>query len=141
MVRRIKSISAALLAGALFMSGAAFSAPPGDPTDDPGLSVFDETAYTEYIETTMTKLDKLYLEFCDTCGNDAASARLAKEEFLAIVRELMQHMNAKYDSLDPKQGAALSPTDTLVSLHALTMLVDILAATEIQQMAAHPFNE
>jgi hypothetical protein len=66
-------------------------------------------------------------------------ARQARQEFLVIVRELMQHMNARYDALDPKKGAALSPTEALVSMHALTMLVDILAATELEQMAAHPY--
>jgi hypothetical protein len=50
----------------------------------------------------------------------------------------MQHMNARYDGLDPKKGAALSPTETLVSVHAMTMLVDMLAATQIEQMAHHP---
>ena len=118
-----------------------FSAPPEEPADEIGLSVYDEAAYTDYVETTMQKLDKLYLDFCDTCGTDVTKARIAKEEFLVTVRELMQHMNTKFDNLDPKQGGALSPTETLVSVHALTMLVDILAATEIEQMTAHPYIE
>jgi len=50
-------------------------------------------------------------------------------------------MNARYDALDPKKGAALSPTETLVSVHVLTMLVDMLAETEIEQMAHHPYIE
>ncbi len=37
--------------------------------------------------------------------------------------------------------AALSPTETLVSIHAMTMLIDILAAMQIEQMAYHPYNE
>ena len=89
----------------------------------------------------MAKLDKLYLDFCGACGADATKAREAKQEFLLTVRDLMQHMNARYDALDPKAGAALSPTETMVSLHALTMLVDILAATEIEDMTAHAFIE
>jgi hypothetical protein len=84
----------------------------------------------------MQKLDALYLDFCATCGVDATRSRLAREEFLATVRELMQHMNARYDALDPK-----SPTETLVSIHAMTMLVDMLAAVQIEQMAYHPYNE
>ena len=89
----------------------------------------------------MEKLDRLYLDFCDTCGVDTTKARQAKEEFPVTVRDLMQYMNARYDALNPKEGAALSPTETLVSVHALTMLVDILAATELEQMAAHPYIE
>ena len=66
---------------------------------------------------------------------------MARKDFLVTVHELMKHMNARYDDLDPKKGAALSPTDTLVSVHAMTMLVDILASTELEQMAAHPYVE
>ena len=57
------------------------------------------------------------------------------------MRELMQYMNGRFDALDPKKGAALSPTETLVSIHALTMLVDILTATELEHMTAHPYVE
>ena len=51
----------------------------------------------------------------------------------------MQHMNGKFDQLDPKMGAALSPTETLVSIHALTMLVDIMAASQLEHWAEHPY--
>jgi hypothetical protein len=50
-------------------------------------------------------------------------------------------MNGRFDTLNPKAGAALSPTETMVSIHALTMLVDVLAALEIEDMTAHPFVE
>ena len=102
---------------------------------------YDEAAYTEYVADTRETLDKLYLEFCGTCGVDASSAAKARNEFLTTVRDLMQHMNARFDSLDPKKGAALSPTETLVSIHVLTMLVDILTATELEHSAMHPYNE
>jgi enamine deaminase RidA (YjgF/YER057c/UK114 family) len=104
-----------------------------------GLPMYDESTYTEFVEGKMQELDALYLKFCATCGVEASDAAVAKKQFLTSVRDLMQHMNAKFDSLDPKMGAALSPTETLVSIHALTMLVDILAATELEQMAAHPY--
>ena len=103
------------------------------------IDIYDETAYTEYVENTMKDLDRLYLEFCGTCGVEASSAAKARNEFLSTVRDLMKHMNSRFDSLDPKKGAALSPTETLVSIHALTMLVDILAATQIEQSAEHPY--
>ena len=109
--------------------------------DEAGYGVYDEAAYTQYVEDAMTKLDKLYLDFCDTCGVDTATASQARQEFLVTVRDLMQYMNSRFDELDPKKGAALSPTESLVSIHALTMLVDILAATQLEQMAAHPYNE
>jgi len=105
----------------------------------PNAVMYDAAAYTAFVENKMKELDSLYLRFCDTCGAEPAEAAAAKKEFLASVRELMQYMNGRFDALDPKKGAALSPTETLVSIHALTMLVDILAATEIQHMAAHPY--
>jgi len=49
-------------------------------------------------------------------------------------------MNARFDSLDPKKGAALSHTEVLVNIHVLTMLVDILTATQMEVMAEHPHN-
>jgi hypothetical protein len=114
----------------------------GNPiSDETAYAVYDEAAYTEYVENSMKTLDRLYLDFCASCGADASKSRLAKQEFLVIVRDLMQYMNSRFDKMDPKAGAALSHTESLVSIHVLTMMVDILAATEIEQMAAHPYNE
>jgi hypothetical protein len=123
-----------LLATAPFFAGSVVLA-----EESTGSMVYDETAYTEYVEATMQKLDRLYLDFCATCNVDASKAGAAKREFLATVRELMQHMNGRFDALDPKAGAALSHTETLVSIHVLTMLVDILTAIEIEEMTAHPY--
>lgn len=126
-----------LFAGLLFLTTAtAFTGGSDEPL---GLSVYDESAYTEFVENKMKELDGLYLQFCEACGADASAAALARKEFLISVRDLMQHMNARFDALDPKKGAALSPTETLVSIHALTMLVDILTATQLEHMAAHPY--
>lgn len=105
-----------------------------------GIGVYDEAAYTAYVQTGMKKLDKLYLQFCATCNVSSAKANKARQEFLTTVRELLQRMNDKFDSLDPKAGAALSPTETLVSIHVLTMLVDILTQTQIEAAAEHPYN-
>ena len=134
-------INVPVLVAVILMSNSVFAAPPMTDTDELAYPVYDEAAYTQYVEDTMKKLDKLYLEFCYSCGVDAATAGKARQEFLVTVHELMQYMNSRFDSLDPKRGAALSPTESLVSIHALTMLVDILAATQIEQMAAHPYNE
>jgi hypothetical protein len=87
----------------------------------------------------MEKLDKLYLEFCNKCGVEASKAAKARQEFLETARGLMEHMNSRFDKLEPKAGSALSPTEILVSIHALTMLVDILTATQIEHMADHPY--
>ena len=136
-----KLIVAASVAFVALMSNALSADETAMESAELRVDIYDETAYTEYVENTMQKLDALYLDFCDTCGVDATGARIAKQEFLVTVRELMQYMNARYDALDPKKGAALSPTETLVSVHAMTMLVDMLAATQIEQMARHPYIE
>lgn len=126
-----------LTIGLAMLSGAA-TVFADEPT---GISVYDESAYTDYVQNTMKELDKLYLQFCNTCGSQAAKAAKAREEFLVKARELMQYMNGRFDKLDPKMGAALSPTESLVSIHALTMLVDILAATEMEHLQQHPYIE
>jgi len=107
--------------------------------ESPAPVMYDEAAYTEFVENKMAELDRLYLEFCDSCGVEASKAAEARKQFLVSVRELMQYMNGRFDALDPKKGAALSPTETLVSIHALTMLVDILTATQLEHMTAHPY--
>ena len=53
----------------------------------------------------------------------------------------MQSMNRKFDGLDPKKGASLSRTETLVSIHAHTMLIDMLAANQMEHMKQHPYIE
>jgi hypothetical protein len=140
MFTRNRWLQTILFAGALLFSGALYAGTsPEQPAE--GAYMYDEAAYTDYVETTMQKLDKLYLDFCDTCGVDADKSRAAKEEFLVTVRDLMQHMNGRFDSLDPKKGASLSPTETLVSVHALTMLVDILAESQLEEMRPHEYIE
>ena len=140
MLSRTRLLPGALGSIALIFSGSLFAGPPPAESTDSSY-MYDEGAYSEYVETTMQKLDKLYLDFCGTCGVDAEKARIAKKEFLITVRELMQHMNGRFDALDPKKGASLSPTETLVSIHTLTMLVDILAETQLEDMTPHPYIE
>ena len=130
-----------IMVGLMFGASAFLGATAHAADKSMGVPVYDESAYTEFTEAKMKKLDKLYLDFCGTCNVDASKAVKARQEFLATVRDLMQHMNAKFDSLDPKKGAALSPTETLVSIHVLTMLVDILTETQIQKEAEHPYTE
>lgn len=102
MPKRNRLIGTVLLAIAGLMSNALFAASPEEAADLTG-GFYDEAAYTDYVENSMQKLDKLYLDFCATCGVDTTKATQAKEEFLVTVRELMQYMNASFDNLDPKK--------------------------------------
>lgn len=106
-----------------------------------GTSVYDAAGYTSFVKNKMEKLDKLYLDFCDKCNvNDSAKAAKARQEFFINVGELMEVMNARFDGLDPEKGAALSSTETLVSIHVLTMLVDILAETQMHELSGNPYT-
>jgi hypothetical protein len=106
-----------------------------------GLAVYDEAAYTTYVEDAMAQLDQLYIDYTAARGHDAVAAEKAEKAFLSKVHELLQHMNAKFDSLDPKKGAALSMTEMFVSIHAQTMLIDILTTNQIEHISKHPYIE
>jgi hypothetical protein len=129
----LKSITTAM--AALAFVATAFFGNAVQAATEGGTPVYDESAYTQYVESTMKKMNKLYLQFCGTCGVSGAKAAKARQEYYQLSRDLMQHMNAKFDNLDPKKGAALSPTEVLVNIHALTMLVDMLTATQMEFMA------
>lgn len=131
---KIIQLTAGFIFGSILLfNSSVFAAQPS--------AVYDESAYTEYVETTMKKLDSLYLEFCSTCNADASKAVKARNEFFKLSRELMQHMNARFDEKKVKQGAVLSPTETFVSIHVLTMLVDILTETQMQQLRDNVYNQ
>ena len=126
---------------AMLLTASTFVVPAAHASHEPGHTpIYDESAYTASVDETMKKLDKLYLQFCGTCGVSGDKATKARREYFTLSRELMQKMNDKFDSLDPKMGAGLSDTETLVSIHALTMLVDILSATQLEAEMEHPHN-
>ena len=132
-------VGAVLLAASPFLTVSVAGAEGTDKSViEENAPYYDEAAYTEYVQAQMKKLDQLYLDFCASCNVDADKAAKARKEFLVSVRDLMQYMNGRFDALDPKAGAALSGTETLVSIHALTMLVDILTATQIDEMTPNP---
>jgi len=129
-----------MMAALLLMTGSIYGSSAYAATKAGEVAVYDEAAYTDYVANTMKKLDSLYLQFCGTCNVDAAKAVKARNEYYKTVRELLEGMNARYDKLDPKKGAALSSTEILVNMHVLTMLVDILTATQMEALADNPHN-
>jgi hypothetical protein len=134
----LKNLTSTIVALAFVMT--TFLGQTVHAADNGGTPVYDESAYTEFVENSMKELNKLYLQFCGTCGVSGEKAAKARQEYYELSRELMQYMNAKLDNLDPKKGAALSPTETLVNIHALIMLVDMLTATQMELMADNPQN-
>ncbi|MGA7179882.1 MAG: hypothetical protein WBX11_09900 [Thiobacillaceae bacterium] len=130
-------VAMAFVAGAMMGNGGYAAEVKSTPAYTPA---YDEKSYTQYVQDTMRKLDKLYLEFCGECGASAENAEKARREYLKTARELMSHMNAKFDRLDPRKGDALSATEVLVNIHALTMLVDVLTASYMESVAEHPYT-
>lgn len=127
LMKKILTLAATAILGAVLLGSSTYAAE--------GTPVYDEVSYTSHVADTMKKLDKLYLQFCRTCGASAADASKARTEYLTTVRGLLKDMNGRFDALDPKMGAALSPTETLVSIHVLVMLTDMLTATLLEDMA------
>lgn len=128
-LKQIKLIFIILTPGVGLFPGSAVQADNSGSASD----IYDASAYTEYVESKLTKLDKIYLQICSTCKHDSNFGQ-AKIEFFTTMGELMKHMNKKFDTLDPKTGAALSPTETLVTIHVLAMLADILAQYHLQEL-------
>jgi hypothetical protein len=107
MFNRNHWIPGALGGMALLLSSSLFAGPPPAEATEASY-MYDEGAYTEYVESTLQKLDLLYLDFCGACGVDMEKATVAKKEFL-------------------------------ITVHALTMLVDILAQSQLEEMTPHPY--
>ena len=99
---------------------------------DDSLCCYDEATYTEQMEKDMEKLDKLYLQYADK-STPTGKAEKAKREYFKISRVLLSNMNAKFDKLDPKTGAALSHSELLLINHVQVMLLDML--TNIHESA------
>jgi hypothetical protein len=136
----IRGLRKTALVAAVFMGNAVFgnwviAADGGETT-----RASDDSEYSQYVYDTMQKLDKLYLQFCGECGVSGPAAEKARREYAKTARELMQHMNARFDKLDPEKGDVLSPSEVLVNMHALTMMVDILTATYLESVAEHPYQ-
>ena len=83
-----------------------------------GIPVYDEASYSAFVESKMKELDALYLQFCATCGVEAEQAARARMEFLTSVRELMEYMNGRFDSI-------VSPNQEILQLR-----LDLLGTPE-----------
>ena len=131
----VKHVMAIAIASGAFLWNGAYAADKAMTTP-----AYDAKAYTQYVHDTMKKLDKLYLQFCGTCGVAGDKATKARKEYVKTARDLMQYMNARFDKLDPRVGDALSGTEVLVNIHALTMITDVLTASYMESVAEHPYK-
>lgn len=116
----------ALLCGILYSTNAA-AAKNSEPS-----MVYDESAYTEATEKDMAKMHALYLKAYDKKAS-LGDREKAKREYLKIGKKLVREMHERIMMLDVKKGAALSHTDVLLSVHMMSMMVDMLATLQQEE--------
>lgn len=116
-------IALALLIG-LFVAPAGFCAEM-----TPSSLVFDDATYTAEIEKAHQKLHMLYGKSFDK-SLPLGQREKARREFFKASQDLNKKMHNRVMMLDPKQGAALSHTDILLSTHLLLMTTDMLSTLQ-----------
>jgi len=116
--RTITMLSSILLASVASLSMyAAQAAPPKDASDEAG--------YVAYMETTIKKLDELYLRASDKTipQGEAEKARMAT---LRLAHEAFHFVRSMFAQMEPQEGAALSPRANLLTLHLNVIASDIM---------------
>lgn len=93
---------------------------------------YDESAYTKETEKKMDKMHMLFMRALDKKAS-AGERRKATNEYLVLGQELVQSMHARVMAKDVKGGAALSPTEVVLSVHMMTMMIDMLAAIQLEE--------
>ena len=125
MLKELKSkLIASLVALSMCMGAASVYA--AEPPQD----LYDEDAYTKYMETTIDELNALHAKANDKTipQGEAEAARLAA---FRKAREAVQFMDNRFNKMKIKEGATLSHTEVLMDIHVLTMLVDLIASEHL----------
>lgn len=100
--------------------------------DPPDSLVFDNKVYTENTEKAMDKMHHLFIKAYDKTSPSGEREK-AKREYLAMGQNLVRGLHERVMSLDVKKGAALSHTDVLLSVHMMSMMLDMLASIQQEQ--------
>ena len=127
---KIIQLMLTMVAGVLLSS--VFMSVNVNASDDTGIPLYDETAYTQSVEKKMHKMHGLYLRAHDSSLSAKDKAK-AKREYYAVAQGLVRDMHERVMRLDIKTGAALSHTDIILSNHLTMMLLDMLAAEQLAQ--------
>lgn len=96
-----------------------------------GVAHAAEESFTDHAFATMQKLDKLYLQYVDK-SIDRGTAEKAKREYFKLARQLLLKMNDKFDQIENQESHELSKEDTYISIHILTMLIDMMAYEHLE---------
>ena len=100
--------------------------------ENEGTAVYDESVYTKQVEKSMDKMHMLYMRAFDK-SLTKSEANKAKTEYYKIAQGLVREMHERVMGLNVKAGAALSHTDVLLSTHMTMMLLDMLAAEQLEK--------
>ena len=97
---------------------------------EPPQDLYDEDAYTSYMEKTIDELNVLYAKANDKKipQGQAEQARIAA---FRKAREAVQFMDNRFNKMKIKEGATLSHTEVLMDIHILAMLVDLMASEHL----------
>jgi hypothetical protein len=118
----IRQMLAVLIASVLIASGSVYAEPPQD--------VFDEKAYSAYMQKTINELNGLYAKANDK-NIPQGEAEVARQAAFIKAREALQYIDSRFDKMDVKEGAQLSNTEMFTALHVLTMTMELVAAEHI----------
>ena len=133
----IKEHSAVILA-ILALLFTLFTVPVASSAEmTPSSLVFDDATYTADVEKQHQKLHMLYGQAVDK-SLSVGQREKAKRDFFAVSQDLNKKMHSRVMSLNVKEGAALSHTDTLLATHLLLMTADMLSAIQQDAWAVDP---
>jgi acetyl/propionyl-CoA carboxylase alpha subunit len=96
--------------------------------------MFDESSYTAEVEKAHQKLHMLYGQAFDQ-SLPMGKRQKARKEFLKLSQEMIKKMHSRVMTMNVKEGAALSHTDTLLATHLLLMATDMLTTLQQEAMA------
>ena len=118
----IRQMLAVFIASVLVASGSVYAEPPQD--------VFDEKAYTAYMQKTISELNGLYAKANDKTISQG-EAEVARVAAFAKAREALQYIDRRFDKMDIKEGAQLSNTEMFTALHVLTMTMELVTTEHL----------
>lgn len=65
--------------------------------------------------------------------SSAGEREKAKREYVQIGKKLIGQMHERVMALNVKEGAALSPTDVILSIHMMGMMLEMLATIQQEE--------
>jgi len=105
-----------------------------------GLVCAQDEAYMSGMSKTIADLNALYAKANDKNipQGEAEQARIAA---FRKAREALKTMDKRFDTLKGMEGAALTPSETLMNIHIMTMLLDMVASEHLPHKDTWSYTE